>query len=237
MTRRAALLVWILSLAVLAAAAPDAKKPTTGELILAGARKEVENKTFYKGHGYYEIPYPGGDISPEIGVCTDLVVRAFRNAGYDIQKLLHEDRAKNPRDYPTQLWEVKRADSNIDHRRCQNLTVFFRKFARKLPDDFRGENLKQWRGGDVVFFKWEYEKYPWHVAIVSDKRTSDGFPMIVHLFPEYAQEGSIERYLPIHSHYRWEKPPKKAIQRAPLTEEQKKAQKQVVGKASIPRPE
>lgn len=205
--RRAAAALVLLALALPALAQPGhiARK------VLEGARKQVADKVRYGGSGYYEIPYPGGDIRPEIGVCTDLIVRAFRNAGIDIQKRLHEDRKRHPEAYPTKLWQKKEADSNIDHRRCQNLVVFFRRFAKTLPDSWQGEDLDTWRGGDVVFFQWPRAAHPWHVAIVSDKRTPEGVPYIVHLYPDYAAEKPIDKFLPegyedflnVEGHFRW----------------------------------
>ena len=100
--------------------------------ILGGARAEAARATPYIME-YHVLAYPGGDVPQGTGVCTDLVVRAFRSAGIDLQKLLHEDRVAHPEAYPTHIWDDKRADANIDHRRCQNLDVWFLRHARSLP--------------------------------------------------------------------------------------------------------
>jgi hypothetical protein len=184
-------------------AAETAKKKTVAERVLEGARREVANGTVYGASGYYELDYPGGDVPAHTGVCTDLIVRAFRNAGIDLQALLYEDRKKNRQDYAPHNWVKGKADANIDHRRCTNLAPLFRKRAKTLTNSLEGENLKQWKGGDVVFFVLEGQTHPWHVAIVSDERTPEGLPYIVHLFPEKAAEVSIGDFLPIHSHFRW----------------------------------
>lgn len=181
---------------------PSPTRPTRAMRILAGAKREVSAKTRYL-ETYDVLAYPGGDVAPDIGVCTDLVIRAYRNAGIDLQRDLHEDRKSNSRAYPTELWDYKKPDRNIDHRRCQNLCVFFERHARELPRDFTGENRGEWRVGDVVFFVRPGKEFPWHVAIVSDRSAPDESPMILHLFPPRASEAPISPYLPIHSHYRW----------------------------------
>ncbi|HUT25610.1 MAG TPA: DUF1287 domain-containing protein [Sumerlaeia bacterium] len=180
-----------------------AKRKTVAERVLEGARREVANGTVYGASGYYELEYPGGDVPAHTGVCTDLIVRAFRNAGIDLQALLHEDRKKNRQDYAPHNWVKGKADANIDHRRCTNLVPLFRKRAKTLTNSLEGENPKQWKGGDVVFFVHKGWKHPWHVAIVSDKKTPEGTPYIVHLFPEKAAEVPIDEFVPIHSHFRW----------------------------------
>src|SRR2546426_1119074 len=100
-----------------------------GRAILEGARKEAARETPYIMN-YEVIPYPSGDVKDGTGVCTDLVVRAFRNAGVDLQKLLHEDRAAHSEAYPRQIWDEKKPDKNIDHRRCQNLVTWFKRFTQ-----------------------------------------------------------------------------------------------------------
>ena len=210
---------FLAAIAVCLSFGASAEPGSIAKKVLAGARAQVAKHVRYAGSGYYVIPYPGGDIDADIGVCTDLITRAFRNAGIDLQKRLHEDRVKHPEAYPTKLWQKKEADSNIDHRRCQNLVVFFRRFAKTLPDSYEGENLKTWRGGDVVFFQYPNAAHPWHVAIVSDKRTPAGVPYIVHLYPEYAAEKPIDKFLPegyedllrVKGHFRW--PEKKRVEK------------------------
>ena len=125
---------------------------------------------------YEVLAYPGGDVPAGTGVCTDLVVRAFRHAGLDLQRLLHEDRVAHPEAYPTRLWDVKRADANIDHRRCQNLAVWFRRHTRSLPIATDPAHREQWRGGDVVFYIHPGADHPWHVAIVSDRQPPAACP-------------------------------------------------------------
>lgn len=194
----AIMLGWVPLLAV---AGPDRDGPA--ELILKGAREEVERRVCYDPR-YREIGYPGGDVPAGVGVCTDLVVRALRKVGIDLQKAIHEDRRAHPEAYPTHLWANPRPDPNIDHRRCSNLVVWFRRYARALPTELDATSLrKHWRGGDIVFFIEEGEKYPWHVAVVSDRRAEDGMPLIIDNMGPYAAERfRLDRHAPVHSHFR-----------------------------------
>ena len=95
---------------------------TVPDLILLGARQEVKNGTRYDA-SYEVISYPGGDVPSDRGACTDVVIRAFRNAGIDLQQLIHEDMKKNFHLYP-QKWGLECPDANIDHRRVPNQVCF-----------------------------------------------------------------------------------------------------------------
>lgn len=174
----------------------SAAAPTFNDLVAEGARREVASRTRYI-ETYQVLAYPGGDVDPGIGVCTDLVVRAFRHAGIDLQKEVHEDRVANPGAYPTHIWESKAADRNIDHRRCQNLAVYFSRFARRLPPD----DPASWQPGDVIFFVRSRAAHPWHVGIVAD---ADALrPTLHHLYPPRASTDPVEEHGPIHSVWRW----------------------------------
>lgn len=179
---------------------------STVSTLLTAARREVANGTRYVEE-YHVLKYPGGDVPPNTGVCTDLVVRAFRAAGLDLQKALHEDRVKNPKAYPTHIWSYKKADRNIDHRRCQNLVAWFKRHTQSLPVDITDNMLKHWQGGDVVFYVRKGESYPWHVALVSDKKAADGMPLIIDGYPPVTSESHrLDEFGPIHSHFRLNTP-------------------------------
>ena len=101
--------------------------PTTavGNLDLANAAlQRTQAQVTYDG-SYRQIGYPGGDVPPHIGVCTDVVIRAFRTLGTDLQVLVHEDMQAHFEQYPA-LWGLRSPDSNIDHRRVPNLETFLR---------------------------------------------------------------------------------------------------------------
>ena len=139
--------------------------------IVKGARAEVNRKTQYRS-AYYQGGYP-----PDTeGVCTDLVWRALREAGYDLKALVDKDIRENPAKYPR---VAGNPDPNIDFRRVPNLIVFFRRYGTELTKDIIPgdvENLSQWQPGDIVTFDNPHE----HIAIVSDKRRQDGVPYILH---------------------------------------------------------
>lgn len=139
--------------------------------IVAGAKAEVERQPQYRS-AYYQKGYPPEDE----GVCTDVVWRAFRDAGYDLKGLVDQDIRANMSKYPR---VEGRPDPNIDFRRVPNLIVFLRRNAQELtlevkPEDV--ENLTLWQAGDIVTYDLPHE----HIAIVSDKRRPDGVPYILH---------------------------------------------------------
>jgi uncharacterized protein len=146
--------------------------------ILEGAKKELDNHPRYKSV-YYEGGYP-----PENeGVCTDVIWRALRNAGFDLKQLMDEDISQNIKQYP---WINEKPDPNIDFRRVKNQLVYFRKFAQNLTTEvipFDKENLKEWQAGDIVVL----EKTD-HIAVISDKRRNDGVPYIIHNASTYPKE-------------------------------------------------
>ena len=169
--------------------------------LVEGARKEVKNKSTYKS-AYYQGGYP-----PETeGVCTDVVWRAFQNAGYDLKKLVDADIKKNPSKYPR---TEGKPDPNIDFRRVPNLDVFFKRHALVLTTTLKPgnvESLKEWQAGDIVTFGAPV----FHVGIVSSERRSDGVPYIIHnAGPAPREEDAIlywhENVSKIIGHYRWPK--------------------------------
>ena len=173
------------------------------KLVLAGAKKQLKTKTLYTGN-YCAIPYPNGDIPAGEGVCTDVLIRAYRNADIDLQKLIHEDITANFKEYPMKLWNSKKADSNIDHRRVQNLVVFFKKFGKSLSVKTDKENLKDWKAGDLVIYN--LLGNPWHCAIISDKINKEGIPYIIDNFPSpgYTSETHLlSDYSDISGHFRY----------------------------------
>ncbi len=112
---------------------------------------------------YVVIPYPNGDVPIEKGVCTDVVIRAFRKAGIDLQKEVHEDMAKNFSFYPNK-WGLKSSDSNIDHRRVPNLQTFFTRRGKSLAITDSDEDYKP---GDVV--AWDLDgKGITHIGLISN---------------------------------------------------------------------
>lgn len=124
---------------------------------------------------YVKIDYPNGDIPENQGVCADVIIRAYRELGIDLQKEVHEDMAENFDLYP-KLWDLEKPDSNIDHRRVPNLMVFFERQGRASPIT---KNPNDYLPGDLV--TWSLNRGRTHIGIVIDKLSSDRQrPLIVH---------------------------------------------------------
>lgn len=159
--------------------------------ILLGARKDAENKPDYKS-AYYSGGYP-----PENeGVCTDVIWRAFANAGYSLKDMVDEDIKQNVKEYK----RISKPDSNIDFRRVFNLQVFFERNAIILTTN--PNDISQWQPGDIVIFGNS------HIAIVSDKRNKEGITYIIHNAgqPNREEDALIlwNQWEPITGHYRME---------------------------------
>jgi uncharacterized protein YijF (DUF1287 family) len=126
---------------------------------------------------YVRIPYPGGDVPADTGVCSDDVIRAYRALGIDLQKEVHEDITANFSAYPTQRrWMLAHPDSNIDHRRVPNLMVFFSRKGRSLPVSMRAEDYEP---GELV--TWDLSGGVPHIGIVVDRKSAaSGRFLVVH---------------------------------------------------------
>ena len=126
---------------------------------------------------YFSIPYPNGDIPSDIGVCTDVIIRAYRAIGADLQRLVHEDMTNHFSAYPSKrIWGLNSTDRNIDHRRVPNLQVFFTRHGTKLP---LSENAKDYKPGDIV--TWMLPRNLPHIGIVTDQiSSSSSNPLIAH---------------------------------------------------------
>jgi uncharacterized protein YijF (DUF1287 family) len=127
----------------------------------------TKNKVVYDPT-YYSIPYPNGDVPTAKGVCTDVVIRAYRVLGIDLQKEVHIDMAKNFSRYPKD-WGRKTPDSNIDHRRVYNLMVFF---ARKGVVKPKSKQTQDYRPGDIVC--WNLAGNTSHIGLVVNQKSADG---------------------------------------------------------------
>ena len=124
---------------------------------------------------YFTIEYPNGDVPRDRGVCTDVVIRAYRMVGIDLQQKVHEDMLSNFSKYPKN-WGLKTTDKNIDHRRVPNLMTFF---TRKGTVKKISDQAADYETGDIVC--WNLGGAVTHIGIVVDKKSSDGKrPLIVH---------------------------------------------------------
>jgi len=148
---------------------------------------------------YRRIDYPGGDVPPTVGVCTDVVIRAYRVLDIDLQQRVHEDMLGHFAAYP-QIWNLRKPDSNIDHRRVPNLQVFFSRHGTELP---MSTDPLDYRTGDLV--TWTVAGNLPHIGIVVDHRSPDGQrPMIVHNIGAGPQLEDILFAYPMTGHYRYE---------------------------------
>lgn len=146
------------------------------EELVSAAKDRTKHHVVYDG-SYVSIPYPGGDVPPDRGVCTDVVIRSYRALGVDLQVLVHEDITDNFDLYPSKkIWELSKADKNIDHRRVPNLQTFFSRYGTVLPIT---EDPEDYLPGDLV--TWMLPGNLPHIGIVVDEvSTKTGYPLIVH---------------------------------------------------------
>lgn len=154
---------------------------------LLGARKDAENHPKYDG-AYQQNGYPPDNI----GVCSDVIWRAFKNAGYSLRDMVDADISRNPQNYPL----IKKPDSNIDFRRVRNLRIFFDSYAEKLTLDT--DKTAEWQAGDIVIFGNDK-----HIGIVSDKRTKEGVTYIIHNGGQPVREEDYLKRGTVTGHYRF----------------------------------
>ena len=149
------------------------------------ARDQIGVTRSYNG-AYVRLDYPMGDVDRSTGVCTDVVIRAYRDAfDVDLQKLVHEDMKTAFADYPA-IWGLSRPDRNIDHRRVPNLERFFERRGADLP---LPATLDGWNPGDLYTMRLG-GPLP-HIGIVSDRLTPDGHPYVIHNIGGGTQEEDI----------------------------------------------
>ena len=158
--------------------------------ILEGAKKEAKNKPTYKSE-YYSGGYP-----PENeGVCTDVIWRALKNAGYLLKDMVDEDIKNNIDCYPKLKGKI---DPNIDFRRVTNLKVYFERNQIVLTTDLN--KIEEWQPGDIVILGDS------HIGIISDKRNKKGIPYLIHNSGQPSREEDVlEKYdatIKITGHYR-----------------------------------
>ena len=166
---------------------------------LSAAAIERTHHTVRYDPGYMPIAYPGGDVPPESGVCTDEVIRAYRALGIDLQKEVHEDMAANFSAYPSKtIWRLDHPDHNIDHRRVPNLMVFFHRKGETLPITTRAAD---YHPGDLV--TWDLGRGLAHIGMVVDSRAAGGRFMVVHNIGQGPRLEDVLFDWKITGHYRY----------------------------------
>ncbi len=151
---------------------------------------------------YVDLEYPMGDVPIESGVCTDVVIRALRLKGLDLQELVYTDIKSNFKLYPgRKLWRQRGADRSIDHRRVPNLEVFFERIGwsvTKVPTT----NPDDYLPGDIVTCYDAAHGRP-HIMIVSDRKHAEtGVPKVIHNSGKGTEENDDLFEFPITGHYR-----------------------------------
>ena len=165
--------------------------------LVAAALERTKHSVTYEG-SYRKIAYPGGDVPDDIGVCSDVVIRAYRQVGIDLQKEVHEDMKGSFSLYPKN-WGLKRTDTNIDHRRVPNLQVFFRRHGAELPVS---KDPGHYLPGDLV--TWTVQGRLPHIGIVSDSKTLlKKRPLMIHNIGRGPVLEDMLFEYPITGHYRF----------------------------------
>ena len=188
----------VLLLLLIAAGGPARAEQASSRIarILEGAYQQVGVTTIYDG-SYRRLSFPGGDVPIERGVCSDVLIRAYRHVGLDLQLLVNQDMSRSFDSYP-QLWGLTKPDPNIDHRRVPNLAEFFKRNGVTLPITTR---VGDYRAGDIV--SWRLASGVPHIGMISD-RWQNGRPLIIHNIGAGAQVEDVLFANVITGHYRYD---------------------------------
>ncbi len=186
-----------LPLLLVLAAVPSRADAVFTKKVVEAAEAQTKERVVYDGR-YFKLAYPGGDVPAGLGVCTDVVVRAFRKAGTDLQVAVHEDMAKNFSVYPKK-WGRRSPDANIDHRRVPNLMTFFTRRGASLPVTKRAEDYKP---GDLV--TWDLGGGLTHIGVVVADPLGASKPLIVHNIGRGPRREDVLFDWTVTGHYRYE---------------------------------
>lgn len=184
-----------------APAAPAAAVPAASPPLVVAARRQIGVTLLYDP-AYVEMPYPGGDVPAERGVCTDVVVRALRSGGVDLQQAIHQDMRAHFAEYPQQ-WGLQRPNRSIDHRRVPNQMRWFERAGWSQPVT---ANAADYAAGDIAAWKLSGSGML-HIGIVSDRKARDGTPLVIHNIGSGTQEDDLLFRHTIIGHYRPVLPP------------------------------
>lgn len=174
---------------------PAMSRAFAGRLVAAAIERTHHQVTY--DSAYRRIAYPGGDVPASRGVCADVVIRAYRALGVDLQVRVHQDMMRHFSAYPDR-WGLRRPDANIDHRRVPNLQVFFRRAGAELP---LSHDPADYRPGDLV--TWSVPPHLPHIGIVIDRKSPAGVPLVVHNIGNGPQIENVLFAFPITGHYRY----------------------------------
>lgn len=163
--------------------------------LVTAARSQIGVTKSYDP-AYRTLTYPGGDVPMETGVCTDVIIRALRQQSLDLQKEVHEDMRQNFSAYPKN-WGLKQPDRNIDHRRVPNLMTYFTRKGYSKPVT---QKPADYLPGDIV--TWDLGRGIAHIGLVSERRTANSTPLIIHNIGRGTQEEDLLFGYQITGHYR-----------------------------------
>lgn len=183
-------------MAALACLLAGAATGAPAEALVAAAKTQVGVTLHYDAR-YEKLSYPGGDVPIRRGVCTDVVVRAYRTLGVDLQQLVHQDMSQAWSAYP-KLWQLKRPERNIDHRRVPNLATWFARHGQQLAVSRQARN---YRPGDIV--TWMVNVKLPHIGIVADQNSAAGVPLVIHNIGSGTKVEDVLFAYPITGHYRF----------------------------------
>ena len=189
-------LLTILSFTILTPSCKKQEQQRPSTPLVDAARNQIGVTTQYNP-AYEKLNYPGGDVPKERGVCTDVVIRALREAMHlDLQQAVHDDMKLHFGEYP-KLWDLKQPDTNIDHRRVPNLQTFFARngWELKLTKD-----PANYQAGDLVTCKVPSGRP--HIMIVSNRTNSKGVPLIIHNLGNGTKEENQLFTYQLTGHYR-----------------------------------
>jgi len=167
--------------------------------LVAAALERTTHSVRYDG-AYVRLDYPMGDVPSDTGVCTDVIIRSYREVGIDFQQLIHEDIKANFSDYPSaRMWGLNRPDKNIDHRRVPNIQAFLTRQNAQLPVT---KLAADYLAGDLV--TWMVNGNLPHIGIVVERRSTDNErPLIVHNIGRGPELEDMLFNYPITGHYRF----------------------------------
>ena len=202
---RSAPLILITWLLAFSPATAETDADNFGLELAFAAMKSAGADIRYNG-AYVSLDYPWGDVPARQGVCTDVVIRAFRELDVDLQKRVHEDMRRDFAAYPSnQVWGLTRPDRNIDHRRVLNLETFFTRNGLELPATRRAADYLP---GDIV--AWRVPKYGGgttpHIGIVTAVEGPSGEPLVVHHLSGQPKLENVLFEWPMTGHYRYHVP-------------------------------
>jgi len=181
--------------------ATQAAQATPAQDLVTAARSQI-GITLHYDPSYQRLAYPNGDVPLERGVCTDVIIRAYRQLGIDLQKKVHEDMRANWRAYPHPAqWKLKRPDTNIDHRRAPNLATFFQRHGTTIAP---AKDPQRFAPGDLVV--WELPYGLPHIGIVADRKSPAGTPLVIHNIGSGTKMEDVLFAFKITGHYRYAPP-------------------------------